>query len=268
MPNNELNDIEISSNIELDRSEEPIDFQQQDVKNYSKENTMLSLRTLPFDPKSNAIISEETVKFHYGKHHQGYVNNTNALSKGTEFENACLCKIIMKSEGGLYNNSAQVFNHDFYWDCIAKSSSMSAELKKAIEENFKDFKEEFISSANGLFGSGWVWLCVNAKTKKLEIFKAQNAEIPMRHDLLPILTIDVWEHSYYLDTRNDRPSYVKKFFDNINWEFVSKMYDAVLKDGIEATKKYIRCVHPEMQEGKECCGDHHHEEGHHCCHKH
>ena len=116
---------------------------------------MFKLRKLPFDPKANALISEETCIYHHGKHHQTYINNLNNLIKDTEFEGANLYDILLNSSGGLFNNAAQVYNHDFYWDCIAKKSQMSDELKARLEKDIPNFKEKFLKAATTLFGSGW-----------------------------------------------------------------------------------------------------------------
>lgn len=203
---------------------------------------MFSLRSLPFEADKNAVVSAQTCEFHYGKHHQAYVNNLNNLIKSTEFENANLYDIIKKSNGGIFNNAAQVFNHDFYWDCIAKKSQMSEELSKAISDQFENFKEEFINASATLFGSGWCWLVLNSD-KKLEIIKSSNAANPITEDKIPLLVVDVWEHAYYIDAKNARPAYLDKFYENINWEFVSKMYENALKNGAECTKEYINSIH-------------------------
>ena len=210
---------------------------------------MFKLRELPFDPKNNAVVSEETCDYHHGKHHNTYVTNLNNLIKGTEFENACLGDIIKNSSGGLFNNAAQVYNHDFYWDCIAKKSCPSDELKKALDENFSNFKEEFIKAATTLFASGWCWLVYNLDNKKLEIVQTSNAATPITENKVPLLVVDVWEHAYYVDARNARPAYLEKFYENINWEFVSAAYEWALKEGINSVKFYIKELHPK---GESC----------------
>lgn len=215
---------------------------------------MFELRQLPFDAKNNAIVSEETCNYHHGKHHNTYVTNLNNLIKGTEFENACLYEIIIKSSGGIFNNAAQVYNHDFYWDCIAKKSEASDELKKALKENFSDFKVEFLKAATTLFGSGWCWLVYNANSKKLEIIQTSNAATPVTEGKIPLLVVDVWEHAYYIDTRNARPAYLEKFYENINWEFVSSAYEWALKEGTNSIKFYIGEIH---SDSKSHCGCNH-----------
>ena len=154
---------------------------------------MFELRKLPFDPKSNAIISEETCSYHYGKHHQTYVNNLNNLVKGSEFEGADLFEILTKSNGGVFNNAAQIYNHDFYWDCIAKKSNQSNELKAALDTNFTNFKDEFLKAAITLFGSGWAWLVYNLKDDKLEIKQTSNAATPITDGLVPLLVSKSYE---------------------------------------------------------------------------
>ncbi|HZK43903.1 MAG TPA: Fe-Mn family superoxide dismutase [Syntrophomonadaceae bacterium] len=171
------------------------------------------------------IISKETVEYHYGKHHQGYVNNLNKLIAGTEFENMSLEDIILKSSGGIYNNAAQVFNHTFYWNCLAPKSDQEPQGKLADAINqefgsFLEFKEKFTQTAVGTFGSGWAWL-VKDQNGKLEIISTSNAVTPITQGKTPLLTCDVWEHAYYIDYRNARPSYVEKFWNLVNWDFVA-----------------------------------------------
>lgn len=209
---------------------------------------MFNLRKLPFDPASNAIVSSDTCSYHYGKHHQTYVTNLNNLVKGTEFEKAGLYEILMKSSGGIFNNAAQVYNHDFYWDCIARKSEMSAELKARLEKDIPNFKEEFLKAATTLFGSGWAWLVYNPGADKLEIVQTSNAATPPTAGLVPLLVVDVWEHAYYIDHKNARPAYLEKFYENINWDFVSVAYEWALKEGLGSVKFYINDVHPS------CCG--------------
>lgn len=212
-----------------------------------KEYKMFQLRGLPYSKEEVAeFISEKTFEYHYGKHHQTYVNNLNNLIKGNEFENMHLLDIILKSSGGVFNNAAQVFNHDFYWDSIAaKGSVMSAELKGAIEENFgsvEKFQEELISKATTLFGSGWCWLVLD-KSGKLEIVQTSNAQVPMTEGKAPLVTVDVWEHAYYIDYKNARPNYLGKFWEFINWNFASKMFSEAKAKGMEATREYISSLH-------------------------
>lgn len=209
---------------------------------------MFELRKLPFNPKDvSNIISEEACSFHYEKHHQTYVNNLNKQLENSPLKNSHLLDIIMKAEGGLFNNAAQVYNHDFYWDCIAKKSSMSSELKDALDKNFNDFKADFINAATGLFGSGWLWLVYNLKNDKLELVGTSNAQTPVTDDKVPLLVVDVWEHAYYIDYRNARPKYLEKFYENINWDFVSQAYEWSKKEALESVRFYINEVHPETK---------------------
>ena len=184
------------------------------------------LEALPYSMESlEPIISRETLEYHYGKHHQAYVTNLNKMIAGTEFENLYLEEIIMKSSGGIFNNAAQVFNHTFYWNCLdpnaggEPSGKIAALINKEFG-SFADFKEKFSKTAITTFGSGWAWL-VKDKNEKLEIISTSNAGNPMTDGKKPLLTCDVWEHAYYIDYRNARPSYVEKFWNLVNWDFVS-----------------------------------------------
>lgn len=188
-----------------------------------------NLPELPF--AKNALephISERTLEFHYGKHHQTYVNTLNTLIEGTEFENKTLKEIIKSSDGGIFNNAAQVWNHTFYWSCLAPNHKPAPEgsLKKAIEEafgSFENFKEEFTKKSVGLFGSGWCWL-VKDSAGKLSIVQQSNAGNPMTKGLTPIMVCDVWEHAYYLDKQNARPKYMESYWELVNWDFIEKQY--------------------------------------------
>ena len=170
-------------------------------------------------------ISAETIDYHYGKHHQTYVTNTNNLIKGTEFENMDLVAIIKKAQGGLFNNSAQVWNHSFYWNCLAPKGGgePSGKLADAIKKSFggfAQFKEEFTKTAIGTFGSGWAWL-VQRADGNLGLVSTPNANTPLTGTDRPLLTCDVWEHAYYVDYRNARPKYVEAFWNLVNWEFAA-----------------------------------------------
>lgn len=207
---------------------------------------MFKLRALPFT-EIVGFISKETCEYHHGKHHQTYINNLNNLIKGTEFENEGLLDIITKAQGGIFNNAAQVYNHDFYWDCISPTqSAQSAALEEALKESFggiEKFKEVFLNAATTLFGSGWCWVVYNPSSKKLEIKQTSNAQTPVSEGLIPVLVVDVWEHAYYIDHRNARPAYLEKFFSHINWEFVSKSLEAAQKDGIKSVAAYMDSLH-------------------------
>jgi Fe-Mn family superoxide dismutase len=169
-------------------------------------------------------ITAETISFHYGKHHNAYVTKLNAAIPGTEYESMSLEDIIMKSEGGLFNNAAQVWNHTFYWNCLAPNaggaaSGKIAEMIDAKWGSFDKFKEDFTNAAATNFGSGWTWLVED--NGSLEIFNTANADIPMKHGKKALMTIDVWEHAYYVDYRNARPSYITAFWNLVNWDFVN-----------------------------------------------
>lgn len=187
------------------------------------------LPELPFG--KNALephISAKTIEFHYGKHHQGYVNKLNGLISGTKFENADLETIVKEAEGGIFNNGAQVWNHTFYFEALSPdgggkpSGALAAAIDKAFG-SFEDFQKTFSETAGGLFGSGWTWLVKNA-AGELEIVNESNAGNPLRNGLTPILTCDVWEHAYYLDRQNARPDYLSAFWNIVNWEVVAKRF--------------------------------------------
>jgi len=169
-------------------------------------------------------MSAETLEYHYGKHHQAYVTNLNNLIKGTEFESMTLEEIIKKSSGGIFNNSAQVWNHTFFWNCMAPNAGGAptgavADLINAKWGSFDKFKEEFQKSAVGNFGSGWTWLV--QKDGGVDIVNTSNAGTPLVGTDKPLLTCDVWEHAYYIDYRNARPKFVEGFWNLVNWEFVN-----------------------------------------------
>ena len=184
------------------------------------------LPALPY--AKNALeptISQETIEFHYGKHHQAYVTNLNNLIPGTEFENSSLEEIVMKASGGIFNNAAQVWNHTFYWNCLSPTGggAPTGALAAAIDQafgSFDEFKKKFSTSAATNFGSGWTWLVKNA-AGGVEIVNTSNAATPLTQGLKPLLTVDVWEHAYYVDYRNARPKYLEEIWKLINWEFVA-----------------------------------------------
>jgi len=174
-------------------------------------------------------MSEQTLNFHHGKHHQAYVTNLNKLIEGTEKENQSLEEIILAAEpGGLFNNSAQVWNHTFFWNCMSPGGGgdPDGELKTAIEQSFGSvdkFKQEFADKAKTLFGSGWTWLAQG--DNGLEIIQTDDADLPLKHGKKALLTIDVWEHAYYLDYQNARPAYVDTWLENlVNWEFAAQTF--------------------------------------------
>ena len=188
-----------------------------------------TLPPLPYEKNAlEPVISAETIDFHYGKHHQAYVTNLNNLIPGTEFETMSLEDIIMKSSGGVFNNAAQVWNHTFYWNCLAPNAggAPSGALADAITKafgSFDTFKEKFSTSAATNFGSGWTWLVKNGDGS-VEIVNTSNAGSPLSAGKTPLLTCDVWEHAYYIDYRNARPKYVESFWNLVNWDFVAKNF--------------------------------------------
>ena len=185
-----------------------------------------TLPALPYPQNALAPhISEETLQYHYGKHHSAYVHNLNKLIAGTEFESMDLEGIIMKSKGGIFNNAAQVWNHTFYWHSLSPNGGGEprGKLAQAIDENFGSFavfKEQFTQAAIGTFGSGWAWLVQNS-AGELKILSTSNAATPMTEGLTALITCDVWEHAYYIDYRNVRPDYVNAFWSLVNWEFAA-----------------------------------------------
>jgi Fe-Mn family superoxide dismutase len=173
-------------------------------------------------------MSKETLEYHYGKHHQTYVTNLNNLIKGSEFENTSLEDIIKKSSGGLFNNSAQVWNHTFFWNCLKPNGggAPSGALADAINQkwgSFDKFKEEFTKSATTNFGSGWTWL-VKKTDGSVDIVNTSNAATPLTTADKALLTCDVWEHAYYIDYRNARPKFLEAFWNLVNWDFVAKNF--------------------------------------------
>ncbi len=174
------------------------------------------------------LISKETLEYHHGKHHAGYVNKLNTLIKGTEYEEMSLEQIIRQSEGAIFNNAAQTFNHNFYWHSLSPNKTEPSELlMKALEQtfgSFAKFQEAFSDAAVNLFGSGWCWLVID-QHEHLHIRATSNAHTPIEHHETPLLTCDVWEHAYYIDYRNARAEYVAKFWELANWENASKIYE-------------------------------------------
>ncbi len=171
-------------------------------------------------------ISAETLDYHHDKHHQAYVTNLNNLIEGTEFADKSLEEIVKTAPaGGIYNNAAQVWNHTFYFNCLAPNAGGEptgavADAINAAFGSFADFKEKFSTSAVTNFGSGWTWLIKN-DDGSVEIVNTSNAGCPLSDGQSPVLTIDVWEHAYYVDKRNARPAYVEDFWNLVNWDFVN-----------------------------------------------
>lgn len=187
------------------------------------------LPPLPYGVEAlEPVIGKSTIEFHYGKHHQAYVNNLNNLIPGTPFENATLEQIIKEAEGGIFNNGAQVWNHTFYWNCLTPGGSKlpEGEFAHALLRDFgsmDSFLEAFSKAAATLFGSGWAWLSADT-AGKLVITQESNAGNPLRSGLKPLLTCDVWEHAYYLDKQNRRPDYIAEFLKIVDWNKVALRY--------------------------------------------
>ena len=186
----------------------------------------IELPALPYDRTAlEPTISGETIDFHYGKHHQTYVTNLNNQIKGTEFEDADLESIIRKSQGGMFNNAAQIWNHTFYWNCLSPNGGgePTGALLDGINKTFGSFaafKEQFTQTALTTFGSGWAWL-VQRPDGSLGLVSTPNAATPLTGSDKALLTCDVWEHAYYIDYRNARAKYVESFWNIVNWEFAA-----------------------------------------------
>jgi len=194
--------------------------------------TVHVLPELPYEQNAlEPVISTKTIGFHYGKHHQTYVNNLNKLIAGTDLEKKSLEDVVISTYGsadqaGIFNNAAQVWNHTFYWHCLSPNGGGEppAALKKKIEASFGSFdtfKKKLLNAAVTQFGSGWAWLVLDID--KLKVTRTANADLPLAQNQKPLLTIDVWEHAYYLDYQNRRPDYVQAVLDKlVNWEFVAR----------------------------------------------
>ena len=190
---------------------------------------IFELPPLPYEMNGlEPYISKQTLEFHYGKHHQAYVNNLNKLIEGTDFENSGIEDIILNATGGIFNNAAQVWNHTFYWNCLTPGGNtlpagkLADELDKAFV-SFDIFKEKFTSAAATLFGSGWAWL-VKDENNQLEIVQTGNAGNPLCESKTPLLVCDVWEHAYYLDRQNRRPEYIDAFWQLVDWDAVAERF--------------------------------------------
>jgi Fe-Mn family superoxide dismutase len=191
-----------------------------------------SVPSLPYkDDALSPVISANTIGFHYGKHHKGYADTLNRIAKGTEFESLSLENVVLKSykqkNWAIFNNSAQIWNHDFYWNSMKPNGGgkPSGKILNKINDSFgnwENFRKTFAETTLSQFGTGWGWLCVDKKGK-LVITKTGDADVPMTQNLKPLLTIDVWEHAYYLDYQNKRAAYVDAVIDKLlNWEFAEK----------------------------------------------
>ena len=185
------------------------------------------LPALPYSKDALAPhISAETLEYHHGKHHQAYVTNLNKLLEGKPEASKSLEEIIMSSDGGVFNNAAQVWNHTFYWNSMKPKGGgqPTGDLLAAINRDFgsfEKFKEEFSTAGATQFGSGWAWLVL--QNGKLAVTKTPNADLPMKHGQKALLTMDVWEHAYYIDFRNARPKYIETFLTSLaNWDFAAE----------------------------------------------
>jgi len=189
------------------------------------------LPELPFAPDALAPhMSAETFEYHHGKHHNAYVTNLNKLIDGKPDADKSLDEIIMSASGGVFNNAAQHFNHSFFWNCLSADGggAPAGDLAAAIERDFgsfADFRSKFTTAAATQFGSGWGWLV--EKDGKLDVMATANADLPMKHGAKALLTVDVWEHAYYVDYRNARPKFLEAFMDEmVNWEFVGANFSS------------------------------------------
>jgi len=189
----------------------------------------IQLPPLPYPKTALApYISEETLEYHHGKHHQTYVDNLNKLLPGSGLEGLSLEEIIKKSQGGHFNNAAQVWNHTFYWHCLSPETNQSPQgaLSAAIDKkfgSFAEFQQQFTQTALTTFGSGWAWLIKKADGE-VDLLSTSNAQCPLTQNLRPLLTCDVWEHAYYVDYRNARAKYLEAFWKITNWRFVESQF--------------------------------------------
>ncbi|MDY6254145.1 superoxide dismutase [Parabacteroides faecalis] len=197
------------------------------LTNLKRNDMMHQMPKLPYEMEALApLMSKETFDFHYGKHLQTYVNNLNKLIAGTPYENLELEQIVCQADGGIYNNAAQTWNHTFFFQLLTpEQPSLPDDLAGLLTRDFgsvDQFKEDFTKAALGLFGSGWVWL-VLGKDGKLSLLPTPNAGNPLKDGLKPLLVIDVWEHAYYIDYRNNRAAFIEAFWKLVNWEKVADL---------------------------------------------
>ncbi len=190
------------------------------------QNMAFTLPDLPYAKDAlEPHVSAETLEYHHGKHHNAYVTNLNALVENTEFAARTLEDIVTGADGGMFNNAAQVWNHSFYWKCMKPGGggSPAGDLAAMIDRDFGSFdafKEQFSKAGATLFGSGWVWLVVEGGV--LKITQTANADLPLKHGQIALLTMDVWEHAYYVDYRNARPKYIETYLaELVDWDFVA-----------------------------------------------
>lgn len=184
---------------------------------------------LPYDLAAlSSFCSEEQMDYHYNKHHAAYFKKLNRLVAGKGEEQMTLEEVVKRGSGGVFNNAAQAWNHTFFWNCMSPNGggAPKGELKEAIERDFgslEEFMNQFSNAAATLFGSGWAWLASDDQGK-LEIMALSNADTPLKHEKSPILTLDVWEHAYYIDYRNRRPDFIEKFKEVVHWDFAQQCY--------------------------------------------
>ena len=190
-----------------------------------------TLMPLPYAANAlSPVISAETLDYHHGRHHAGYVNNLNRLTEATALAEMSLDDVILATiEGPIFNNAAQVWNHDFYWNCMTPKhgTKPGSELSQQLSDNFgsfDEFRSTFIASATSHFGSGWTWL-VQTTDGALRVLNTANAHTPLVQNATPLLVCDVWEHAYYLDYRNGRPVYLEAWWELVNWHFVSNRFE-------------------------------------------
>jgi Fe-Mn family superoxide dismutase len=190
-----------------------------------------TLPNLPYEKDALApYLSRETLEYHHDKHHNAYVTNLNNLTADADVDDEHLEEVILTADGPMFNNAAQVWNHSFYWKCMKPGGGGEAagELAEAIRQafgSFSEFTKQFSEAAVGQFGSGWAWLVMSSGA--LKIVKTGNADLPLKHGMAALLTVDVWEHAYYIDYRNLRPKYVETFLNSlVDWDFVAANYAA------------------------------------------
>ena len=186
------------------------------------------LPTLPYAQDAlEPFLSAETLEYHHGKHHAKYVDTLNQLLQESPLKESSLDQIIQQADGPLYNNAGQTFNHDFYWKCLSPDATEpSGPLVEALAnafDNIEGFKEAFTKSAMTLFGSGWIWLAMD-RNGKMMIQQGKDADSPVKKGEHPLLTLDMWEHAYYIDYRNGKADYIKTFWEYVNWDFVSENF--------------------------------------------
>lgn len=195
---------------------------------------MIKLPPLPYAQDAlEPYISSQTVSYHYGKHHKTYVDKLNGLLEDHPLKDAPLEDIVKQSSGAMFNNAAQIWNHTFYWESLSEQHQQkpSGALSQAITDTYgslESFIEQFSEKAATLFGSGWVWLVIDAN-RTLQIIQTKDAQTPLTTESVAILTCDVWEHAYYLDTQNARPNYIQNFWKVVNWQHLEIRYQQALE---------------------------------------